>query len=205
MPWTVGVLNAVVAGEIAALPADMRARLVRLTDLIEQIGFEALPRDSVKHLEGKLGASYHRSRWHFSRDLCHGDRTAHGDPAGLRQENAEDPGARAGPRPRTSQGGDMIRIKDLHKKWMKDPNYRKEYDALEEKFALAAEVAKARSRAGLSQAELAQRMKTTQSTIARLESGRGRPSTRTLDRFAKATGHRLKISFEPVRGKAIKA
>jgi transcriptional regulator with XRE-family HTH domain len=99
----------------------------------------------------------------------------------------------------------MIRIKDLHKKWMKDPNYRKEYDALEEKFALAAEVAKARSRAGLSQAELAQRMKTTQSTIARLESGRGRPSTRTLDRFAKATGHRLKISFEPVRGKAIKA
>jgi transcriptional regulator with XRE-family HTH domain len=99
----------------------------------------------------------------------------------------------------------MIRIKELHKKWMKDPNYRKEYDALEEEFALAAEVAKARSRAGLSQAELAHRMKTTQSTIARLESGRGRPSTRTLDRFAKATGHRLKISFEPVRGRARKA
>jgi transcriptional regulator with XRE-family HTH domain len=99
----------------------------------------------------------------------------------------------------------MIRIKELHKKWMKDPDYRKEYDALEAEFALAAEVAKARSRAGLSQAELAQRMKTTQSTIARLESGRGRPSTRTLDRFAKATGHRLKISFEPVRGRASKA
>jgi ribosome-binding protein aMBF1 (putative translation factor) len=93
----------------------------------------------------------------------------------------------------------MIRIKDLHKKWMRDPQYRKEYEALEEEFALAAEVAKARSRAGLSQAELARRMKTTQSTIARLESGRGRPSTRTLDRFAKATGHRLKISFEPLR------
>ena len=54
MPWTVEVLNALVAGEIAALPADMRARLVRLTGLIEQIGFEALPRDSVKHLEDKL-------------------------------------------------------------------------------------------------------------------------------------------------------
>ena len=93
----------------------------------------------------------------------------------------------------------MTRIKDLHKKWMKDAGYRKEYDALEEEFALAAEVAKARSRAGLSQAELARRMKTTQSTIARLESGRGRPSTRTLDRFAKATGHRLKISFEPLK------
>jgi len=93
----------------------------------------------------------------------------------------------------------MTRIKDLHKKWMKDPEYRREYDLLEEEFALALAVAKARKRSGLSQAELARRMKTTQSTIARLESGRGRPSTRTLDRFAKATGHRLKISFEPVR------
>ena len=54
MPWTVATLNALVDEEIAALPADMRARLVRLTNLIEQIGFEALPRDSVKHLEGKL-------------------------------------------------------------------------------------------------------------------------------------------------------
>ncbi len=95
----------------------------------------------------------------------------------------------------------MTKIMDLHKKWMKDPNYRREYEALEEEFALIAEVAKARARAGLSQAELARRMKTTQSTIARLESGRGRPSTRTLDRFAKATGHRLKISFEPVKSR----
>ncbi len=54
MPWMVETLNAVVDKEIAALPADMRTRLVRLTDLIEQIGFEALPRDSVKHLEEKL-------------------------------------------------------------------------------------------------------------------------------------------------------
>jgi phage-related protein len=54
MPWTVVTLSAAVDGEIAALPADMRARLVRLTELIEQIGFEALPRDYVKHLEGKL-------------------------------------------------------------------------------------------------------------------------------------------------------
>ncbi len=95
----------------------------------------------------------------------------------------------------------MTRIKDLHKAWMKEPNYRREYDLLEEEFALAAAVAKARQRAGLSQAELARRMKTTQSTVARLESGRGRPSTRTLTRFAKATGHRLKISFEPTREK----
>ncbi len=93
----------------------------------------------------------------------------------------------------------MTKLGDLKKRLLKDPEVCKEYDALEEEFALAA-VARARNRAGLSQAELAHRMKTTQSTIARLESGRGRPSTRTLDRFAKATGHRLRISFEPVKG-----
>ena len=54
MPWIVATLNASVDGEITALPADMRARLVRLSGLIEQIGFEALPRDTVKHLEGRL-------------------------------------------------------------------------------------------------------------------------------------------------------
>jgi ribosome-binding protein aMBF1 (putative translation factor) len=95
----------------------------------------------------------------------------------------------------------MTKITTLHKTWMKDPEYRREYDALEEEYGLAAEIAKARLRSGLSQAELARRMKTTQSTIARLESGRGKPSTRTLHRFAEATGHRLKISFQPVRGK----
>jgi transcriptional regulator with XRE-family HTH domain len=92
----------------------------------------------------------------------------------------------------------MTRLKDLKKTLLKDPEVRKEYDALEEEFALIAAVAKARLRSGLTQAQLAKRMKTTQSTVARLESGRGQPSTRTLARFAKATGHRLKISFEPV-------
>jgi len=94
----------------------------------------------------------------------------------------------------------MTKHNDLKARLLKNPEVRKAYDALEEEFALMLEVAKARSRAGLSQAELARRMKTTQSTIARLESGRGLPSTRTLGRFAKATGHRLRISFEPVKG-----
>jgi ribosome-binding protein aMBF1 (putative translation factor) len=95
----------------------------------------------------------------------------------------------------------MTKLKDLKVQLLKDPQVRHEYDALEDEFALMLEVAKARQRAGLSQVQLAKRMKTTQSTIARLESGRGKPSTRTLSRFAKATGHRLKISFEPVKGK----
>lgn len=95
----------------------------------------------------------------------------------------------------------MTTLKNLKARLLKDPEVRKEYDALEEEFALIAAMAGARQRAGLSQAQLAKRMKTTQSAIARLESGRGRPSTTTLSRFAEATGHRLKISFEPVKKK----
>ncbi len=70
----------------------------------------------------------------------------------------------------------MTKLKDLKARLLKDPQVRKHYDALEEEFALMEAVAKARARSGLGQAELAKRMKTTQSTIARLESGRGRPS-----------------------------
>ena len=54
MTWTVSALNQLVKDEIEALPIDMRARLSRLTSLIEQHGFEALPRDTVKHLEDRL-------------------------------------------------------------------------------------------------------------------------------------------------------
>jgi phage-related protein len=54
MAWTVLLLNRLVEGEVAQLPADMRARLTRLSNLVEQHGFEALPRDNVKHLDEKL-------------------------------------------------------------------------------------------------------------------------------------------------------
>ncbi len=55
----------------------------------------------------------------------------------------------------------------------------------------------ARAAAGLTQQQLAERMHTTQTVIARLESGKVKPSTRTLEKFAAATGMRLRISFEP--------
>ena len=91
----------------------------------------------------------------------------------------------------------MARISDMHKKWMKEPKYRKAYEALEEEFVLASAVMDVRNRAGLTQAQLARKMGTTQPVVARLESGRTRPSMRTLDRLAEATGSRLRISFEP--------
>ena len=74
-----------------------------------------------------------------------------------------------------------------------DPEVKAEYDALEAEFAIASELIRARLRAGLSQAELAERMGTSQSAIARLESGQTLPSTKTLLRFAEATGSKVEL------------
>jgi ribosome-binding protein aMBF1 (putative translation factor) len=90
----------------------------------------------------------------------------------------------------------MARISDMHKKWMKEPKYKKAYAALEKEFILASAVMDVRNRAGLTQEALARKMGTTP-VVARLESGRSRPSMRMLERLAAATGSRLLISFEP--------
>lgn len=74
-----------------------------------------------------------------------------------------------------------------------DPEVKREYDALAFEFEFSAELLRARLRAGLSQAELAERMGTSQSAIARLESGQTLPSTKTLLRFAEATGSKVEL------------
>jgi len=83
--------------------------------------------------------------------------------------------------------------------WRKDPEYVAAYDSLEEEFALASALIKARGDAEMTQEQVATAMGTTQAVVARLESGRVLPSTRTLERFARATRTRLRISFEPRR------
>lgn len=92
----------------------------------------------------------------------------------------------------------QIPVDRLHRKWLKNPEYKAAYEAQREEFNLVNALIEARNNAGLTQAQLATRMKTTQAVIARLESGRVLPSTRTLHRLAVATGTRLKISFQPV-------
>ncbi len=84
----------------------------------------------------------------------------------------------------------MARITALHKKWMKEPKYKRAYAALEEEFVLASAVIDARSRAGLTQQGLVWKMGTTQPVVARLESGRTRLSMRTLERLAEVPGSR---------------
>jgi ribosome-binding protein aMBF1 (putative translation factor) len=92
----------------------------------------------------------------------------------------------------------MSKVKQLHRDWMKNPKYKAEYESLGREFQLVRALIEARMRAGLSQTQLARRMKTSQSYVARIESGKVKPSTAALERLAKATGSRLQITFEPV-------
>ncbi len=82
------------------------------------------------------------------------------------------------------------RFEAMKDKMLSDPEVREAYDAMAGEFALARELIAARVRAGLTQAELAERMGTTQSAVARIESGRRLPSMKTLLRYANATGSR---------------
>lgn len=91
-----------------------------------------------------------------------------------------------------------IPVERLAQAWMKDPEFQRAYDALEDEFSLATVLIAARADAELTQEQLAKAMGTTQAVIARLESGRAKPSTRTLERFARATGTRLRIDFERI-------
>jgi ribosome-binding protein aMBF1 (putative translation factor) len=91
----------------------------------------------------------------------------------------------------------VIPFEKIRAKWRKDPAYVKAYAELEDEFALVAELIRARMKSGLTQAEVAKRMQSTQPAIARLESAGRIPSTRTLQRYAKATGHKLRIRLVP--------
>lgn len=84
---------------------------------------------------------------------------------------------------------------------------RREYDALAEEFELLDEMLKARAAAGLTQAELAARIGTSQSVVARLESAIGRhsPSIGTLKRYASALGYRLQVRLVKERGRTTRS
>jgi predicted transcriptional regulator len=92
----------------------------------------------------------------------------------------------------------MKTLKDLKAQMLANPAIAAEYEAQAEEFAAARELIAARARAGLTQSEVAQRMGTTQSAVARLEGGKVAPSIRSLQRYAQAIGCRLALRLEAV-------
>jgi predicted transcriptional regulator len=88
-----------------------------------------------------------------------------------------------------------ISFEKLKARLLANPKVRAEYGAFAPEFEIAAELLRARLRAGLSQTELTARMGTSQSAIARLESGDTLPSTKTLLRYARATGSKVRVKL----------
>jgi ribosome-binding protein aMBF1 (putative translation factor) len=88
-----------------------------------------------------------------------------------------------------------IPFKKLKDEWMKDPAFRAEYERLKPEYALALALIKAREKAGLTQAQVARRMGTTQSVVARIESAQNPPNLKTLERYAKAVGRRIEVKL----------
>jgi transcriptional regulator with XRE-family HTH domain len=96
-----------------------------------------------------------------------------------------------------------IPYEKIRKKWVKNPAFIKAHQELAPEFELAGALIEARLQSGLSQEEIAKRMGTTQSAIARLESGRISPRSRSLERYARALGMRIRLELVPLtaRGK----
>jgi len=89
----------------------------------------------------------------------------------------------------------MTKIAELKKRLQDNPEFHAEYEKADAEFSLIEALVKARTGANLSQAELAKRIGTTQSAIARLEGGGVSPSLSTLRRYAEATGTRLQVNL----------
>ena len=90
----------------------------------------------------------------------------------------------------------MKTLKTLKAELLANPSTRAAYAAQADEFALARELIAARTQAGLTQADVAERMGTTQSTVARLEGGNAAPSLRSLQRYAQAVGRRAVVHLE---------
>jgi len=92
-------------------------------------------------------------------------------------------------------------LKRFRARALRNPAVRRAYVELEDEFAFLGEVLKARARAGLTQTDVAERVGTTQSAIARLESGARKhsPSIATLQRYARALGYRVQIKLVKAR------
>lgn len=90
----------------------------------------------------------------------------------------------------------MMKLNVLKMDLLKRTDVRAEYEALAEEFSLAEALIRARSEADMTQTDVAEKMHTSQSYVAKMEGGQVSPSIKALQRYAAATGSRLKISLE---------
>jgi transcriptional regulator with XRE-family HTH domain len=92
-----------------------------------------------------------------------------------------------------------IALKDIKARLLADPEVQAEYERLAPEFEIANTLVRARAKAGLSQKEIAERMGTTQSAVARIESGKTSLRTATIQRYAEAIGCRVELKLVPAK------
>ena len=185
MNWTVEYLDTEVQADLEAMPAAIRASFARIVGMIQTRGLPQMREPYVKHLDGPV--------WEMRMTGKEGiARAAYVTTTGRRVVVVHVFAKKTQKMTRK-----FIPVQESINEWMKDPEFVAAYDALEEEFTLASALIEARTHADMTQEQVAQAMGTSQTAIARLESGRSKPSTQTLQKFAKATGMRLRISFEP--------
>ncbi len=90
----------------------------------------------------------------------------------------------------------MTAWRELRKKMLSDPEVAAEYERLRPQYELASKLIGARLKKGLTQAELAQKLGTKQSAIARLESGEANVSVQYLEKLAQVLGLKLDIKLK---------
>ena len=88
-----------------------------------------------------------------------------------------------------------MKVKDHLKEQLKDPDFRSEYEALETEYEIIRQIIHARSKANMTQKELAERSGIKQGNISRLERGTYNPSLNSLKKIAKGLGKELHIDF----------
>lgn len=94
----------------------------------------------------------------------------------------------------------MSNFRDYLNEQMQNPEFKKEYDALEPEYAIKQAMIDARKESGLTQKELSEKTGIAQGDISKLENGSANPSIRTLQRLAAGMGMKVEISFVPVSG-----
>ena len=90
------------------------------------------------------------------------------------------------------------KINDYLAEQLKDPEFRREYEALQPEHAVIQAMIDARKASGLTQKELSERTGIAQGDICKLERGNANPSIKTLQRLALGMGMVLKVEFIPL-------
>jgi DNA-binding XRE family transcriptional regulator len=90
----------------------------------------------------------------------------------------------------------LVKYEDVGRRLLADPKVKAEYDALEDEFRILGLLLDVRRAAGVTQAQIAEKMKTQKSNISRLENGKTDPKLSTLFSYARALGVEIEMTVK---------